>query len=108
MELQPRHLSDYEGHIIRLTDERLAHILAHPEMVGMDMALEGALAMPDRVVQSPSDLAVRLYYRRYPATLVGDKLLCVVIKMAEEDAFIITAYLTDAVKRGRVLWERNR
>ena len=92
MERQAHRLSDYDGNIVRLTYERLAHILAHPE----------------RVVQSPSDAAVRLYYRRYPATQVGEKLLCVVVKVAEEDAFIITAYLTDVVKRGRVLWERNR
>jgi hypothetical protein len=29
-----RVIHDYQGAPIRLTDERLAHILEHPEMVG--------------------------------------------------------------------------
>ena len=29
-------LNDHEGRAIRLTDERLAHILEHPEMQGME------------------------------------------------------------------------
>ena len=28
-------LTDYEGRAVRLTDERMAHILEHPEMMGM-------------------------------------------------------------------------
>jgi len=35
---------------------------------------------------------------------VGDKHLCVVVKMSEVDAFVLTAYLTDGVKRGWRLW----
>lgn len=108
MERQARRLRDYEGHTIRLTGERLAHILAHPEMTGMDEMVEEALATPDRVVQSPSDSNVRLYYRYFPTARMGDKFLCVVVKMATEDAFIITAYVTDRIKRGRVVWERRR
>ena len=29
-------LEDCFGHAVRLTNERLAHILEHPEMAGMD------------------------------------------------------------------------
>jgi hypothetical protein len=32
--------------------------------------------------------------------------MCVVVKVAPPDAFIVTAYYTDAVKKGEVLWER--
>ena len=35
-----RVLQDFQGLAIRLTDERLAHILEHPEMVGMEPAME--------------------------------------------------------------------
>ena len=33
-------LLDYQGKTVRLTDERLAHIKEHPEMVNMEIALE--------------------------------------------------------------------
>ena len=108
MESQTRHLLDYEGREIRLTTERLAHILSHPEMVGMEARVEEALREPERVIQSPSDPGVHLYYRRYFDTPVGDKILCIVVKVEVEDPFIITAYLADRVRHGRVLWERNR
>ena len=32
-------LIDYQNRPVRLTDERLAHILLHPEMVGMETAI---------------------------------------------------------------------
>jgi len=103
-----RLLSDYEGRLLRLTHEREVHILTHPEMADMEPALEEALAGPDSVVESNSDPTVRLYYRRFLETPVGDKFLCVVVKVIEVDAFVITAYLTDKVKQGRILWERSR
>ena len=45
-------LTDYEGRAVRLTDERLAHILEHPEMVGMEDKIEETLATPERVIES--------------------------------------------------------
>ena len=80
MESQTRHLLDYEGREIRLTVERLAHILNHLEMLEMEAALPETLRSPERVIQSPSDTGVQLYYRRYPNTPVGDKILCIVVK----------------------------
>ena len=66
-------LRDYEGREVRLTDERLAHILEHPEMVGLEDAIGDTLAQPQRVIQSLSDPQARLYYRYYVGTRVGDK-----------------------------------
>jgi len=43
-------------------------------------------------------------YRYYYRTIVGDKWLCVVVKYLVEDAFVLTAYLTDKPKRGMKLW----
>jgi hypothetical protein len=37
-------------------------------------------------------------------TLVGEKWLCAVVKYTTDDAFIITAYLTDKPKAGEDLW----
>ena len=42
----------------------------------------------------------RLYYRFYRATSVGDKYVCVVVKSPDEGGFVVTAYLTDRIKRG--------
>ena len=58
-------LKDYEGRAIRLTDERLAHILEHPEMQAMERPIEETLLQPERVLQSLSDPQARLYYRMY-------------------------------------------
>ena len=73
-------LFDHQGLAIRLSDERLAHILDHPEMAGLDAAISETLANPALVIQSISDEAGRLYYRFYSGTLAGDKFLCVVVK----------------------------
>ena len=99
--------ADYEGQRVRLTDERLAHILDHPEMAGMEAAIGETLIRPERVVESLSDSEARLYYRFYVGTRVGDKHLCVVVKVQAEDAFVITAYLTDTVKKGTQLWPKE-
>lgn len=84
--------------------ERLRHILEHPEMAGLEGALEETLREPQFVMQSRSDLTAELSYRYYLGTKVGDKWLCVVVKFVLEDAFVVTAYLTDQVKKGTQLW----
>jgi hypothetical protein len=99
-----RLLRDFRGLEIRLTDERLEHILEHPEMVGREGAIEETLRSPERVVQSVFDPKARLYYRFYRVTEVGPKHLCVVVKISQDDAFVVTAYLTDSVKRGWSVW----
>jgi len=58
-------LHDHEGRAIRLTSERLAHIVEHPEMLGMEDRLGETLATPTVVTESLSDRAARLYYRYY-------------------------------------------
>lgn len=102
-----RILRDHQGLNIRLTEERLAHILEHPEMRGMEQAIEETLLHPERVVQSFSDPQARLYYRFYFGTMVGDKYLCVVVKVADSAAFVLTAYLTDRIKKGVLVWPRE-
>ena len=100
-------LRDLWDSAIRLTDERLTHILEHPEMSDMEAEIEETLLRPEHVARSRSDEEVLLYYRFYPETRVGGKFLCVVVKFREEDAFIITAYLTDKIKEGETLWNET-
>ena len=97
-------LKDCFGHKVRLTNERLAHILEHPEMKGMSAEIRRVLVHPQLVRRSRSDEAVRLFYEFYAQTIVGGKWLCVVVKYAENDAFVVTAYLTDKPKPGEDLW----
>jgi hypothetical protein len=99
-----RILRDFEGTAIRLTDERLEHILSHPELSGLAASIGEVLGNPEMVVQSRTDPEARLYYRYYIGTAVGDKFLCVVVKLIEADAFVVTGYLTDRVKKGKQLW----
>jgi hypothetical protein len=100
-----RVLTDYAGRRIRLTDERIEHILAeHPEMARVEAVAAETLAEPERVVVSPTDPESMLYYRSYVATAVGDKLACVVVARISEDPFVLTAYLTDRAKKGDVAW----
>lgn len=76
-------------------------------MVGLTDALASTLPDPESVVLSRSDPHVRLYYRYHRETLVGGKHLCVVVKVDDEVAFAVTAYLTDRIKRGQRLWPES-
>ncbi|HEV2177131.1 MAG TPA: hypothetical protein VGW33_08015 [Terriglobia bacterium] len=100
-------LTDFEGRPIRLTDERWRHICEHPEMGDMRDSLDETLRLPDVVVESVGDPDAWLYYRFYHRTLVGGKYLGVVVKFPKADAFVVTAYVTDRVKKGNVLWPRE-
>ena len=62
------------------------------------------LEIPTEVRASRSDADARLFYEFYTRTRVGDKWLCVVVKYLEDDAFVVTAYLTDKLKAGEKLW----
>ncbi len=100
-------LLDYEGRAVRLTAERLAHILEHPEMSGLEQAIADTLRAPEFVIQSLSDPSSALYYRFYLGTRVGNKWLCVVVKYSALDTFVLTAYLTDKPKQGTQLWPKT-
>jgi len=94
------------GRNVRISEERWSHILSnHPEMEGQYLKLKETLLNPDRIVSSNSDPSVNLYYRKYSTELVGEKYLCMVIKTKETDVFMLTAYFTDAIKKGDEIWK---
>jgi hypothetical protein len=76
-------------------------------MAGQISRIAETLADPDRIVRSRTDATVELFYKWYASTPVTAKFLCVVVKTLPDDPFMITAYHTDAVKRGEVLWEKT-
>jgi hypothetical protein len=97
-------LLDYQARAVRLSEERLAHILEHPEMRGLEPAMTETLRNPALVLESRTDPSTELNYRFYLGTRVGDKWLCVVVKYAPADAFVLTAYLTDKPTKGKQVW----
>lgn len=96
--------TDCFGRAVRLTSERIAHILDRTEMRNMREEIIRTLQAPAEVRISRSDANVRLFYEFYSRTTVGDKWLCVVVKYLAADAFVITAYLTDKLKAGESIW----
>lgn len=100
-------IRDCFGRSVRLTDERVTHILQHQEMTDMAEEIERVLQSPTEVRISRSDESVRLFYEFYAKTMVGGKWLCVVVKYAAEDAFVVTAYLTDQLKAGEIIWPKK-
>jgi hypothetical protein len=97
-------IRDCFGRDVRLTNERTAHILEHMEMAGMEAEIERVIQAPAEVRASRSDESVKLFYEYFARTSVGGKWLCVVVKYFSDDAFVITAYLTDTIKAGEILW----
>ncbi len=92
---------------VRLTENRLAHIVeTHPEMVDQLLNLEEMLVNSYAVIESINDNAVQLFYRKFRHITFGNKYLCVVVKIQSTDTFIITAYITDAIKKGREIWKK--
>lgn len=99
-------LTDYAGNEIRFTNERLVHIVEHPEMSAHEAKIKETLSSPDIVIKSRSDYEARLYYKLYSGLLIGNKHLCVVVKFKHNDAFVITAYFTDSIKKGDLIWKK--
>jgi len=90
------------GIVIRLTDERWAHIAEnHCEMAGLRLDVLEAVAEPDRVLEGNAGelLAVKEYE--------PGKHIVVVYREATEDGFVITAFMTkrvESLQRRKQLW----
>ena len=94
-----RRFADEHGIEVRLTDERLRHILRrHPEMAFQLHRFAETLANPDAVSPSRSSSAVQLYYRLYPDLRDRNRYICLVVKRETGYSFILTAYLDRRIK----------
>ena len=98
---------DLWGNSLRLTDERVNHILEHPEMINEMDKITDTLTAPDYVIQSKSDNNVILFNKFYIMKQFGGKFLCVVVKYLENDAFIVTSYISKNLPKGDILWQKN-
>lgn len=103
-----RVFEDIKKRDIRLTDERYEHLVGdHPEIEGQMERVHEVLLHPEKIIRSNTDPSVELFYRKYPSTPVSQKYLCIVVKALLDDAFIITAYFTDTIKKGEILWTKK-
>ena len=101
MESGVRRFADEHGNEVRLTDERLGHILRrHPEMAFQLHRFAATLAKPDAVRSSRSSTAVQLYYRLYPDLRSRNRYICLVVKRETDYSFILTGYLARSIKGG--------
>lgn len=87
---------------VRTTVDYWAYLVTikHPVMAGKEKVVMSVLEAPDEIRQSKVDFEVYLYYRKL------DRLYCVVARHAGSSGFVITAYPTDKVKEGEVVWTR--
>jgi len=85
----------------------MAHIMEHPEMIAMEIRIFETLQNPALVLRSLSDEKASLYYRYFGDTPAGGKHLCVVVKDGLNDSFLLTAYLTDKIKKGKIIWNEK-
>ena len=97
-----RRFTDERGNEVRLTDERLRHILRrHPEMAFQMHRFAETLANPDAVRPSRSSPTVHLYYRLYPDLRGRNRYICLVVKRERTYAFVLTGYLARSIKGER-------
>ena len=99
METSVRHYADEHGNEVRLTDERLRHILRrHPEMAFQLHRFADTLSSPDAVSPSRSSPAVQLFHRLYPDLRGRNRYICLVVRKEVDYSFILTAYLSRGIK----------
>lgn len=71
-------------------------------MAGRENDVMKALGEPDEVRRSISNPDAFLFYRAESPSCW----LCVVAKRLDGEGFVITAYPTDAIKRGELVWKK--
>jgi len=76
--------------------------IKHPVMKGNEERVIKVLSDPDEIRQSKSDQNVYLFYRKERET----RWLCAVAKDETGSGFLITAYPTDKIKEGELIWKK--
>jgi len=90
------------GFSVRITRAywELIVTIKHPVMAGREREVMDVLQNPSEIRQSKSDAMVYLFYK-------GERIgrwVCAVAKRLDGSGFLITAYLTDAIKEGEQIW----
>ena len=93
------------GFNVRCTEAYWTFIVTHkhPVLRGQEEQVRQALRQPEQVRRSRHDEDVYLMYRK-----VGPRWLCAVVRLKKGDGFLITAYPTDAIKAGVIVWKSSK
>jgi hypothetical protein len=81
---------------------RVITTIKHPIMAGRESDVTDTLKSPDEVRRSRHDPAVYLFYKSKRAR----RWLCAVVKRLDGEGFLVTSYMTDAVKEGVKIWPK--
>ncbi len=76
--------------------------MKHDALAGLTEAVSATLRRPRNIRRSREDARVLLYY-----AACGTYFLCVVCRHLNGEGFIITAYLTDRIKKGGIVYEAD-
>ncbi len=89
--------------IIRTTEEYWGYLIKikHCNMRGKEFDVINTLSDPDIIRQSKIDKEVYLYYKT-----INNYLFCAVVRHENGTGFLITAYITDKVKEGEIIWTK--
>lgn len=75
----------------------------HPVLRERQSEVIEALQAPDEIRRSRKDEAILLFYRGGPS-----RWTCAVVKRENGTGFLVTAYPTDVIKAGELIWTRSR
>ncbi len=92
------------GHRVVLTRDRWREIVRfkHPALAGQEQAVRDCVRDPEVIRSSAKDAEIHLYYRSFGAGHV-----CVVVGGDDpQERFVVSAYVTRKIKKGRRLWKK--
>ena len=72
----------------------------HPEIKNQKHKAIETLTNPDTIKQSQVDEKVFLYYQK-----ITDKYFCIVAKHLDVNGYIVTAYITKKLAKGKIIWQ---
>lgn len=76
-------------------------LIKHPELASKLEEVKNTLQNPVEIRKSKSDEFVFLFYSESQKYW-----LCAVARKENQDGFLITAYLTDRIKEGEIIWQK--
>ncbi|MBI2005395.1 MAG: hypothetical protein HYS80_01385 [Candidatus Aenigmarchaeota archaeon] len=98
---------DKFGRKIKLTKERIWHIIRRPEMENEEDNIKETLLNPDDVVESEKSKTVLVFNKYYPDRILNERYLMVVVKVLNKHGFILTSYRSNRAKQGNVVWKKK-
>jgi hypothetical protein len=90
---------DFKIHTTKQYWDKL--LVKHPELEGKLELVQKALVQPDEIRKSRSDEFIFLF-----CTGMEKYTLCAVARKTGVDGFLITAYITDKIKEGELVWRK--